>query len=411
MFNALKSFFHDPEPVDLPPTDASTYFQEQREQELGRARDRASDHVDAVSTVLEDVEEALEQLANYSDDKGRTAVEDIVDNFYQDRKRLLNRFELPEDVEQVYEDIDAFIEEFRTMKQKEIAVLQNTVAASDDVFAALRELEDRHKQVEHFLDTTYQTMERYETVQDLVDEITTIREEITALEQERDSINPSTVTEQINAKEAELEAHAEKKAWDEKERIRNQIETLRTKQKEIETDIEKTRSKLERGLKKLVYAAEHDDVSLEPGVVGALRDIRDGSLDAIDDIPAVIDAATDAVQKHSELLDERQRTTFLDAAEIFQQIDGQFETLNRLAEEQQSLREKLTRFTLEDERQTIKREIEKLQDKRRQKAEKRQAIREQIQAKQDVLTAKRQEIENLLNAEFTADITVGSSDA
>lgn len=402
--HVLNNFLSSPEPADIHYGEAPTLFQDRRGQHLETVRQRADVHRDRIQDAVTDLEAALDALDGFTDTENRQMVDDVVNNFYRDRTRLLNAFTLPADVDALQETVADLIDTFRTMKQKEAAIMKRVVDESDTIFSRLDALEQWNEELQRFLESEHQTVQRFHEVQELVNDIEELEETITTLESQLEN-GDSRIDDALAAKREELADHLSRDAWEEKQEIEDEIKSCREEEDRIQREIERVRSRMERGLKKLVYAAEHGEVTLAPSTVDTLRTLRDGDIGTPETVSSAMDTAVAAVEDE-DLLGDRQQEKFVDAADVLQTLPDKQEHIQGLEEKRSRLQDELDAFTLEDEKQAIERDIEKLEAERREAARDRQDVRNRIEETQRQLNQTVQELEALLNAEFTGDITV-----
>ncbi|MDY6770289.1 MAG: hypothetical protein SVU88_04930 [Candidatus Nanohaloarchaea archaeon] len=341
MLDRLTQLFRDPLQLD-DPGDAAAELEASSGDALADARATADRLQADADDLLQALDRELAGLEGFEDAQDRPVVEDVVGNVVADRRQQIDQMRLPDAPADLYDALDEFIDEFRTMKRKEEEVLKNAVDAGD-VFDALEEVAAHRDRVGAFLDAEYGLLEAHSELSEAVDRLDDLRAEHAAVEDDLAGIDTAGIRQDIQDVEAELDTLHGDDAWADYQRLQEDIDDLRTERDETVAGLDAAAGKMERGLRKLLYADENGDIDI-PGDTAVLADIRDGELDAVLDrdpsaVAAAVDAAVTALP--DDLLGERQADRFAAGADRFRDIAEYRATLTDLSDRIDALEEEL----------------------------------------------------------------------
>lgn len=407
MLDRITALFSASEEVTLEPGAAPDFHADRNEraladarEEAGRLRSEALDAVDAVEDALDELEAV---------DHAIQTVTDVTTNVARERRRAIASFDPPEDIAAFHEELAEMVEEWGQVTQKERAVLDRAGDAPGQVFSRISTVKDHADSIESFLQGSYRVLER----QDRLELLAARHEELTgkrsALTEEIGGISLDDLREQGAAVEAELEELADDPRHDEMDAIRNEISDLESERDALESKVSSAASGMDRGLKKLLYAARNGDVSLPGDHLAPLDAVRDGNLlgaDAPD--PADLEVALDAAEERIAQVDlsDRQVRRFRDAADTLRDLADIREDIRELNESIAAKQDELDAFELDQEREQLERKRERIESRIQDRAAERKRLREEKRDVEDQMDGVVGEMEEVLDGAVRQDVVV-----
>lgn len=408
------------------PDQAVARFMEENKQQLQEVEKQAEELRTAVLDALDDVETVLQELSEYEDDN--TRVQDVASNVSHDRLRQIEKFDAPADPDAFHTAMEELIKTFRSVSRKEQAVLDHIGDPVKRVFRRIDTLEEHVDRLEEFLSTDHTVSQAYQDLQDHVSEWGELREERTALKEGIETIDTDTLRARIDDVEEQLTALKDHPEQKKKEELTDVLEELKAERDTLQKDVARAASKMERGLKKLLYAARNGDASMDTEHLQVLETIRDVTAsesrmlfeqqpqdDAAKRIthehttPAadVADAVTAAVERVEDIdLGDRQQKKFENGADQLQNLDEIRDKMEQLNDQIAEKQEQLNDLEIDDRRSELEQKRDRLKQNLRDRIDERETLRQRINDKEQAIEEKRAEIESLLNEHVYNDITV-----
>jgi DNA repair exonuclease SbcCD ATPase subunit len=379
-------------------------FRKRKEKKLGESRERAEELVEKTERLLERLDDDLEEVKGYEDAADLNVVEDVAENFYRSRKRLVENVELSNDIEQHYDDLKDFLDEFNDVSRKEGAVMKRVQKSSGDLSGTLQELIDHREEVEEFLRNGYRPMKRVDHLEDLKEETEELEEEIERLEEQLDRLDTEDIEERIEDVERRISEFEESEEWEEKENLEEQLELLEDKKSKREKEVKRTVSKLDRGLKKLIYRIENQGQEFEGDFV-TLKSLFNGNFRKIDSPFPELDEAT-SILESKDILDDRQQEKFEKAVEQLETFESDLEEIEGFEEDIRKVEEKLEDIDLEEKRRELEKEKSSIQSELEEKEEQIDNLRDTLEQKKTEFEDKKREIEEKLDTYLQADVSL-----
>lgn len=363
----LEKLFPDKKPLEVKLDNAEQVFKQEKEVEIQEARERAEKFREEIEEELEGLKAAVEEMEGFEDEKGRKAVDDISENLVEDRKELIDEINLAEDPEHNLEQLKQFLREFQSMKKKEAAVLEIT-SAHKDIAGKLKELEEDADKIQEFIEEKYQVVNSFNQVKNKLQAKREQEMEIKGLRKEIDSKNTGRIEGKIAEKKEEIKEYRDGEKMSEYRDLEDKIDEKKSDRDSEFEKIENACRKMYRGLKKLIYSAEKEDLNLEK--VEVLRDMRDQEVEALRNNDS--DKIREAVKQLESLDDEisdTQMEKLLDGAEVIKQLDEINSEIMSLEEEIKGLESELKDYEapsiLEEKEDELKALEEKLDERRK----------------------------------------------
>ena len=323
----LREFFSGSEKhVELEWRNASEEFRDRKSRELEKTREKSSELIEKTETLVEKLESDLEEIKDYSDDDDLNVVEDVAENFYRTRKNLTEKFDPSENIEQHYRDLDDFLEEFNDVSRKEGAVMKRVEKGSGNLPSRLEEIMNHRESIGEFLEDGYTVVKKMHEIQGFEDEIREKKQEIKEVSKRIENLQESDLEEKLEKIDSQVQELHESEDWQEKESLEQELELLEDKRSQEEKKISRKVSKLERGLKKLVYSVENEGESFE-GSLEKLKQLMDGNYRQIDDPKPDLENAAGLLDELGEL-EDRQMEKFRETVAELDDFDSVMDEVN-----------------------------------------------------------------------------------
>lgn len=394
--------FKKKEDIQVRLKNSASFIEERNEEEINHAEEEFRGIQDEIEEILEDLKGFLEDLKNYSDPQNRSVIEDVSQNIYRDRKRLIEKFGISEDPEKLLEDLGDFIEDFETLKIKENKVLDH-VEPSRKVFERFKDIKKTKKDLKRILEDRYSVIKRKKSLERVVSEIENLEEEVKGLENKIGGFEASDISERIEEAEEELEEIEESPEWSKISEKRKKIDSLKEDKKDISRKIGEIFSSLERGLKKIIYNAENSDVEISGSELDLLKEVKNGEKKVFPD-NLIEDLKRIAEEK--DIISGRYEDAFLEALESISKVPQLREKRKSIVEEISGLKEELENLNIEARKEEKMEEIETLKEEKSDIERKRKRLEEKKESKKDAISRKVDRIQNMLNKEFYDNIEV-----
>jgi chromosome segregation ATPase len=401
LLESVKKFFSNrTETVEL--GEVTDFYREEKESEIKEAERKAEELMDQTDNLLEELDEGIEELKGYEHDKGIQAVEDVADNFYSSRKRMIERFDSPDGIEEHVEEFADFAEEFNDVSRKEGEVLKFIEKQSGKLPQTIEKLVSHREELEEFLENEYTAVSNLEEIRERLGDISDRRKELSEL---RDRIDESEIKD-LKERKDELEGRMEKveqsQEWQEKTRKEEKIEELEQDKQDIISELSRQVSRIERPVKKMLYSIENEDVGFEADE-DKLRKLMDREFHEIEGLGPVL-KETEKVLKEEDIADRDKRKKFLKAKAELSQLEERKHEVGELEEEISQLQKSLDKMDVQEKRNDLQKQAQEL----RQKIERKEEQLEERKTEADRLVGEiedlEQQIQSVLNKAFGFDV-------
>ena len=350
MFDFLKKLFEEEEKEFSTEWDESAeLLRELKQEEIDEAESEAEELTDESEKLIEELEKSLEEVKGYEDRQGIEAVEDVADNFYSSRKRLIENLELSKRPQTHLEDLKSFIEEFEDVSRKEEAVMKRVKNEANSLFGAIKDIHEHIEKFENFIKGDYATVTSVEEVESRIDKIENIEDKMAELQEEKSDIDIQKIEEEISGLEDQIERLEKSEEWRQKEEIEETLEDLRKERDDIESELKKQLSKIERPLKKLVYNIESGEVEYE-GSDEALKRMRDQKIDELDSVDL---SEAYSLAEENEFIDESQVKKLNEVSGALEDFSERKNKIGEIEAEIKDLENKLEGLDVADEKRVL----------------------------------------------------------
>ena len=376
-------FSSEEEDVETTVEEAEKVFKSRKSKEIEDARATAEELVSRTDEVMEDLEQSLEELTEYEDAADIQAVEDVAENFYNSRKRLIKNFEASDEIEQHFEALDDFVEDFNDVSRKEGVVMKRVEQSSGVLSEKISNVVEHRDEMSDFLEKSYRPVNELEQIEEAVEEIRGFGEEKeeveSRLEDEKESIEE--LKQEISDKNDELEEVRSTEAWEHKEDIEEKLNYLKSKKEDVERVLSRNTSNLERGLKKLLYSIENSGTEFE-GDENKLEKLKNGSFSSVDEPLPELEEASEIIEEE-DLLGDRQLEKFGDAVGEFESFEEDFRELEEYRNEIESKKDEFEALDVIETEEKLSKEVEKLKRELEEEEDEVETLEKKLEALED----------------------------
>lgn len=406
----LREFFSGSEKhVELEWRNASEEFRDRKSRELEKTREKSSELIEKTETLVEKLESDLEEIKDYSDDDDLNVVEDVAENFYRTRKNLTEKFDPSENIEQHYRDLDDFLEEFNDVSRKEGAVMKRVEKGSGNLPSRLEEIMNHRESIGEFLEDGYTVVKKMHEIQGFEDEIREKKQEIKEVSKRIENLQESDLEEKLEKIDSQVQELHESEDWQEKESLEQELELLEDKRSQEEKKISRKVSKLERGLKKLVYSVENEGESFE-GSLEKLKQLMDGNYRQIDDPKPDLENAAGLLDELGEL-EDRQMEKFRETVAELDDFDSVMDEVNDYRENISKIESKLDdEIELENRENRLEKKRNQVREKLEEQRQKISSLREKQEELEWEVDEEKKNLERKLEEYLKPEISVKNPD-
>lgn len=400
-----EKYFPEKKDLEISWEQADETFRDEKSREIESAGERKQDLVEKTFDLTEDIKEGLEAFDEYDDTKDLQIVEDVAQNFYRTRKRLLEDFDPDEeDIEEHLDDLEDFLEEFNDVTRKEGEVMKYVGEDAPKFSEGIEELVTHREDVEEFIDTDYQRVIQLSMIEEYMADVKRLGKELEDAKESLEGKDTRDIKQDIEDLEDELDEIESTDQWQRKKALEREkeqlIEEKENKRKEIKSYI----SKIDRGLKKLVYNIENKGLEFE-GSVRKLEKLKEREIDDLDDIMPELEKGLEKIEK-KELLDDRDMDKFREGKEGLENFSELKNSISELEKEISDVEDDLDEISIEEEKKELKSKKETLETDLKEKKDSVRGLEE----KRDEKLRKRQkkliELEHFMNSLMHSNVTV-----
>lgn len=379
-------------------------FKDEKETEIKDARQRTQKMTEETRNIIEKVEQGMEAFDNYDDSEDIQLVEDVAQNFYRSRKRMIENFNPSEDIEEHLEDLEDFIEEFNDVSRKEGEVMKHVRKDAPQLSDSLDELLDHKENLQNFIDTDYQILVQLEMIKDYKEEIEEIRKELEKAEENLKDKDTRSIKEDIKEMEGKIDEMEESSRWKELKTLEREEEELIEQKERKHKKLKSSISEMDRGLKKLIYNIENEGLEFE-GNKERLKKLKDKEIEKITDPQQEVQEALEKIKK-KKLVNDRQLEKFKSGTRELENFSDYREEIKELEKELEDIRTEIDSMDIEDEREKIRDKKEQLEKDLKEKKDEVRDLEEKRNKSEDRLQAKMLELEHFMDSLMRANVTV-----
>ncbi len=399
----LEKLKGEKEKVNLELGSFEDFFEDKRGEKLQRI-DRESESLrERTQRVMDDLEKVLEEVEGFEDEKGRSVIDDVVSNVVEERKKLVADFETPANIESLEKRLRKFLEDYQEITQKEGAVIEE--AGLEKKFGeSLKEVKELHEEMNKFVEEEYQTRKNLEEIRNKLRKIEKNEQKLVKLEERLEETDPEKIEKKIEEKEEMLEKINDSEAMEKLEDLREELEEAKSEKNELERKISKSTSRMQRGLKKLLYEGEIGKVSRRGSEV--LREIRDQDEEGLmkEDAEIVEEAVKAVRDSLGDELEEKTEEKLLNGIDELENFSETREEIKELDNRIEQLEKKIDSHKAKRKKEEVKRQIDRLREKLEDKKQEREKTREEIESNRCKIDDLRKDIGEILEDEFNRPV-------
>lgn len=387
LLNRIRDYFSDrEEEVEL--ENVLDFYRKENKEELDRAQRNAEKLMRETEELVEEFDNSLEELKGYEHEKGIQTVEDVADNFYKSRKKMVKRFDIGNDIEDHIENFSEFVETVNDVSRKEGEVLKFIEKQSGNLPSVIQKLVEHNEKLEEFKKNSYSAVRAEHKLEKLLNEISERKQELSDLRDQLEGSEKEDLVEKKDKLEQRIDEVENSKEWREKNEREARIEKLEKEKEEIMSELSRQVSAVERPVKKLLYSVENEDLEFEADE-GKLEKMLDRKFHEIEGLEKVLDEAEDKM-KENDIADRGKRKKFLKAKTELSDLEEKKYNVDQKEKEIEEIRSELDEMTIVSKKEDLKREAEQL----RKKIEEKEAEMEEKKREADRLSGEIRDLEN-----------------
>lgn len=364
-----------------------------KSEEIENAEEGAEKLMKKSSEFLDNLESSLEEVKDYEDRQGIEAVEDVADNFYNSRKRLIDNLDLPDKPVQHKSDLKEFIEEFEDVSRKEEAVMKRVKNEANSLFGKIKDIHEHLEKFDQFIEVDYSIVTSIEDLERQVGEIEEVIDRKEQLIEEKNNKDLENIKEDISGLKNQVEQLKESEEWRKKEKIEKELEDLRDKKSSIESELDRQLSRIERPLKKLIYNIESGDVEFE-GSVDQLRKMRDQKFEKLDSIDL---SEASELATREEFIDSSQAEKLDEVSDALEDFADRKDKISELEEIIEQKEAELNNLEVDEERRKLVNKLGSKEEELREKKIDRENLQEKIEGLEEKKSRLIKEFESNVN--------------
>lgn len=399
----IKRKFFGSEELTVEYSEAPEIYRERKLREIEIAESRAETLKERTQELLEELKKDLGEMREYTDDEGLKVVDDVAEDFAQSQKLTVEEAEFSDNIDQHLKDLEDFVSEFNDVSEKQGQVMRR-INNRTELLSVLENINDHVTSIQDFLSTRYTAVKQYRRVAELEEEISGIEADIKDKEMEKDSISTEEQEEKKEDIETEIKELKDSDEWHNLQNKKQRVEELKDEKQEIRNKISKNISTMRRGLKKLIYQVQNDEIDFE-AEVSKLDKVSEGEYAEAGNIQEELEEARKRI-KQEELLEPRQIQNFVDASRELSDFEEMISERDRLKEEIEALEKEIKDIEVKEKVEGLERDLRDAKDKIQRKEEKKTTLEEEITRLKERKEEKIRELEDQMNEGLDAEVNL-----
>jgi hypothetical protein len=401
LMDRVRDYFSDrEEEVEL--GEALEFYREENKQEIQKAGRKAEKLMQETGELVEEFDNSLEELKGYEHEKGIQAVEDVADNFYNSRKKMVERFDVGEDLDEHTENFADFVEEVNDVSRKEGEVLKFIEKQSGSLPSVIQKLVDHNEKLENFMENSYSAVRAEAQLKEDLEEIRERKQELADLRDEMERSDKEDLIVKKEELEQKIDEVENSQEWIKKNEKENRIGKLEEEKEEIMSELSRQVSAVERPVKKLLYSVENEDLEFKADEK-KLEKMLDRKFHEIEGLEKVLDEAEQKMEE-TDIADRDKRKKFLKAKTELSDLEQKKYAVDQKDKEIEEIQSELDEMTVTGKKEDLEKEAEEL----RKKIEEKEAEMEEKKREVDRLSGEIEDLENqveeLLNENLEIEV-------
>lgn len=393
------------EPLELEISEAAEQFRKQKNDELENADRRADSIRSDVIDEFEQLEENLEEMKGFRDPKDRQVVNDVVDNIISERLEMIEELSFPEDPRKLQTELDDFIQNFQSLKQKEATVLEEAYLQKE-ISRSIEGLEDQRQILDKFLDKEYSIVISYQKLKQQLDRRDNLLEQLDELREQIHQLEVDNLKSEIEEIDNKLEELENSSKWGEYRFLQDEVEQKKSEKQDLMSDLKTSVSKMERGLKKLIYQVRNGDVSVNN--IETLEKLQDNETDYFLEKPEkTAEAAREAEESlPADLLNSKQQLKFREAVDEVEELPEKAEKIDSLKSEIDKLENQIKNHSVLQEKDQLESKRKAIKNRLKDEKEDKNRLDQKIQNIESEIDETESEILQILEDSFDRKIKI-----
>jgi len=396
------------EDIEIKHNQAQQLFDDKKSYEIEKAKSKREELIETSEKLISRLDKELEQVKSYEDNKDLNVIDDVKENIYKSRKKIIKEYESSNNIIQHNNELKTFLTDFNEASAKEKAVMKR-IQKKSETRLSLEKLNKHSQDIQEFINNDYETVEKSRKISKLSENIDELlekaEEEKKHIKNKKNEINE--IEENLNSIKNEISQIKESQEWESKEKLENESNKLENDKANLEKSLSKKASKLDRGLKKLIYNIENQGLKFE-GDLRNLKSLRKENFSQINDIGSDLRKAEEKLE-NEEILTERQLEKFEQTSKNLYDLDKKTAEIERLRKQIDQNQEELENMdivkNIGDVRKKKKEVKTDLEDQRKLLRKK----KEKLNDTENKISEKFRSLEEILNSSLNMNISISSS--
>lgn len=366
---------------EIEPGEAPELYRREKSGEIEKAEKKAERLMDESEKIVEEIDQSLEELKDYEDEKGIKAVEDVAENFYHSRKKMIEKLELPENIEEHESELDEFAEEFNDVSVKEGKVLKHIDKGEGELPQTIQQLTDHIEKLQAFLREEYDAVRAHEEIREKAEELQEKKVQYRQLEEQTGEDSVEELENELKDKKQEIEELRESDDWTRKKEMEKEIEELNDDREDIQNWMSRQVSKVDRSLKKILYEVENGDIEFEADLE-KLKKLENQDFSELEGVEEELSEAQDILEEN-DIVEPSQEEKF---DKVARELSGLEERKNEIRQIDQSINEienKLQELDVDERESELVKEKERLEQDIEEERENQSDLEEELEELRD----------------------------
>ena len=402
----IKKRFFGSEELTVDYSEAPETYRERKLREIEAAEDRAENLKQRTQKHLEELKTDLDEMKQYTDDEGLKVVDDVAEDFAQSQKLTVERAEFSDRIEQHLEDLEDFVSEFNDVSEKQGQVMRR-INNRTELLGVLEDVNNHVSNIQDFLSSRYTALQKYRGIKELEEEISQIKDDIQEKKIEKNSISTEEEEEKKEDIEEEIEKLKDSDDWQQLQDKKQRLQELKEEKQEIRNRISKNISTMRRGLKKLIYQVQNDEIEFD-AEISKLDKVSEGEYVEAGNIQDELEEARKRI-KEEEVLEPRQIQNFVDASRELSEFEGLIEKRDSLEKEVGELENEIQNMSIKEKIEGLERDLRDVEDSIERKRSRKADLNKEISELEKERKNKIQDLEVKMNKGLDAEISLEKS--
>lgn len=384
--------------------DSEEFFMDEKASKLDRVRKKEKEHKQETKSQVEQLGKGIEAFNNYEDSQDLQIVEDVSQNFYRSRKRLIENFKPSEDMEEHLEDLQDFLDKFNDVSRKEGEVMKHVKDDSRELSNALEEIIQHREDMEAFVETDYQVVLQLETVREFVEKINDLELELQEAKKDLEGKDTRDISKDIEEIKEKLDEIEETEEWKHRKTLEREQKELQKKRKQKKKEIKSKISEMDRGLTKMLYSIENEALEFG-GRKEVLEGLKNRETDPVEDPRPELQEALEKVREEN-ILEGKDLEKFRKGVEGLENFVEMKNEVSKLEKELEDVEEDLEDMDISKKKEELKDRKRNLEQDLEEKKDDVRVLEEERNEKDLDFDRKTLELQNFLNSVMRGKVKI-----